>query len=170
MQFKNVFLFSVLGGAMAQNAITAGFASIGSALASLDAAVAGLQDGGNVQAVSAALMAKADAVSAAIAAATASIGGSKELTIAEAAGVLAPAQTLLKQTKQLTDDLIAKKPIIVKANQAALVLKQLSSQLAAAKTLGSTIGSKVPAATRTLAEKQSGDIAKEIQRAIAAYS
>src|ERR1700761_8133573 len=125
MQIKNFFVFSLLGGAIAQSAISKGFDAIGVALDSLDASVVALTDGGNVQAATADLSSKSSAIIAAIADATTPISASKELTLSEATGVLTPAKTLLTKTKKTIDDLISKKPIIAKAGQVATVKAQL---------------------------------------------
>lgn len=170
MQFKSLALFGLLGGAFAQNAITAGFTSIGAALDSLDASVLALADGANIQAATGELKSKSAAVAAAITAATGNIKSGAALSIVEAANILAPSKVLLGQTKKVVDDLISKKAIIVKAGQAGTVKEQLSSQQTVADSLVAAIVSKVPAATQAIAKNQAAAISKEIARGLTAFS
>jgi hypothetical protein len=168
MQLKNFFVFSLLGGAMAQSPISAGFESIGSALDVLDAAVLTLTDG-NIAAQAASLIAKSEAVAKAIAAATAQINQAKELTIVEAAGVLTPSKTLETKTKKTIDDLIAKKEIINKGGQGGTVKAQLTAQANGAKTLSDAVVSKMPSATKSIAQNQAKAISDQIARGLAAF-
>ena len=170
MQIKNFFVFSLLGGAIAQSAISKGFDAIGVALDSLDSAVVALTDGGNVQAATADLSAKSAAIVKAIADATTTISASKELTLSEATGVLTPAKNLLTKTRKTVDDLISKKPIIVKAGQTATVKSQLEAQAKGAKGLADAVVSRMPSATKTIAQSQADAIGKEIARGIAAFT
>jgi hypothetical protein len=169
MQFKNIFLFGLLGGALG-NAITDGFTAIGGALDTLDAAVAGLSDGANVAAATADVKSKSSGVAAAIQQATSNIKAGAALSIVEAANILAPSKVLLGKTKKVIDDLIAKKAIITKAGQAGTVKEQLGNQQTVANDLVAAIISKVPAATQAIAKNQAGEISKEIARGLAAFS
>jgi Hydrophobic surface binding protein A len=166
MQLKRFVVLSLLGGAFAQSAISAGFDAIGVALDALDTAVLAFTDAANAPD----LTAKSTAVAKAITAATAQIQGAKELSIVEAAGVLTPAKTLQTKTKKAIDDLITKKPVIAKAGQTATVVQQLQAQAAGAKTLSDAVVSKMPSATKSLAQTQADAISKEIARGLAAYA
>jgi hydrophobic surface binding protein A len=169
MQLKNFFVFSLLGGAMAQSAIESGFNAIGTALDTLDTAVLALTDG-NVAAQAKDLTAKSEAVAKAITAATAQINGiAKELSIVEAAGVLTPSKTLETKTKKTIDDLIAKKDLIAKAGQAGTVKAQLEAQAKGAKTLSDAVVSKMPSATKSIAQNQAKSISDQIARGLAAF-
>jgi Hydrophobic surface binding protein A len=170
MQLKNFVVFGLLGGAYAQSAIAAGFANIAKALDTLDAAVLALSASANVAAAATDLTAKSSAVGKALADATAQINSAKELSIVEAANVLTPAKALQTQTKKTIDDLIAKKDVIAKAGQTATVKQQLQAQQSGAKTLSDAVVSKMPSATKSIAQNQADAISKEIARGLAAYS
>lgn len=167
MQFKKLLLLSFLGGVMA-DAIGDGFTAIGVALDALDAAVLSVT-AANVATKAIELNTKSDAVAKTIAAATAQINASKELTIVEAANVLTPAKTLETKTQKTIDDLISKKDLIAKAGQTAVVKGQLTNQATAAKTLSDAVESKMPAATKPIAKNQAKAINDHIARGVAAF-
>jgi hypothetical protein len=170
MQFKNLFVFTLLGGVFAQKAIIDSFHNIDATLDALDDAVAALAGGANVAAASKDLVSKSAAIQAAIQKAIDATSGSAALTVVEAANILTPAKHLQDATKKTVDDLIAKKDIIAKAGQTGTVKDQLSAQAVGAKSLSAALVSKVPAATKQIAQNQADAISKEIARGVAAFA
>jgi hypothetical protein len=169
MQFKNLFVFTLLGGVFAQQAIIDSLHKIDATLDALDDAVAALASGANVASASKDLVTKSTAIQGAIQAAIAATTGSKELSVAEAANILTPAKHLQDATKKTIDDLIAKKADIAKAGQSGTVKEQLTAQAGLAKQLAAALVTKVPAATKSIAQSQGDAISAEINRGLAAF-
>jgi hypothetical protein len=175
MQFKNVLLFGLLGGAMAQSSATlatinSAFGTIGTALDALDGAVKTLA-AGNAATQAKALISKSEAVAKAIKDATAKISASKDsLALTDALGVSSSANSLLAKTESTIGSLTAKKDLIAKAGELATTKAQLVAQKSAADGLATAITDKMPSAAKSIAKTQAGKIGSAIDKGIAAFS
>jgi hypothetical protein len=171
MQLQKLNLVTLVGGCAAQGAaiITSGMSAIGAALDTLDTAITGLTDG-NVDAQAKDLISKSEAVATAIKDATGKIGSAAEVPLADAIGISTAANGLTSKTDKTITDLIGKKALIAKANQAATVKTQLNNQKDAADALAKAIVSKLPAAAKSIGESQAGKISASIAKGLQAYS
>jgi hypothetical protein len=172
MKFSRVFLLGLAGSAVAQDAIVSGFNKISKALTALDTSVKALTDSSDkaaIQKQAAALNAQSAAVVQIIKDTTVAVKASKAVNLLAAAKILTPAKGLETQTKNSINSLIEKKPLIVKAGQAATVLAALKSQREAAVALGDAVTTKMPSAAASLSKSQSASIVEAIDKGLAAY-
>jgi Hydrophobic surface binding protein A len=179
MQFRNIFAFALFGAALASPAIqsTQDLPTIKAALKSVEVvlipfhdAVVALKPGADAAKASADLVAKSNAVEAAIKAATAKISATDALTLAEAIQVQTASQSLTKLTQQTVDDLIAKKDIIKAANQLQTTQKQLASQKIAADAMAKAITSKLPSAVQAVAATLGKAVGDSLDKGAKAFS
>lgn len=168
MKFSRVFLLGLASSAVAQKVIVDGFKGISEALTKLDGVVKALTDTSDAAAMKT-LNAESDKVVKEIGRVTKAVAGSKSVNLLSAAQILTPAKGLETQTKNTIKSLIEKKPIIVKAGQAPTVLAALNSQRKAAAALGAAVASKMPAAAKDLADRQSKSIVAAIDEGLKAY-
>jgi len=177
MKFSSIILLGTIGLAAAQKSakevIPAGFKSVASALATLDAAITGLQettDQAKITSQTRDLAAKSDAIVNAINTAAKAISGSTAITaLGDATSILKPASDLETATKNSIAKLISKKAIIVKAGQKDAVKANLNKQKTAANGMTAAVVSKMPSIAKKLAQKQGDTIAKDIQKGIDAF-
>jgi hypothetical protein len=172
MKFSRVFLLGLAGSAVAQDAIVNGFNKISKALTALDSSVKALTDSSDKAAIKKqadALNAQSVAVVQIIKDTTVAVKASKQVNLLAAAKILTPAKGLETQTKNSINSLIEKKPLIVKAGQAATVLAALKSQREAAAALGDAVTAKMPSAAASLSKSQSASIVEAIDKGLAAY-
>src|SRR6201999_4074704 len=109
------------------------------------------------------ITAKSEAIVKAIKDATAKISGAKDaLVLQDALKVSDAANKLQTKTDQAIADLIAKKPLIAKANQVGSVKSQLSTQKAGSEALSKAIVGKMPALAQSVAKAQSAKIGAAI--------
>jgi len=98
------------------------------------------------------------------------VSGTSPLTETDAVQLTSYVQGLNTSIANSVNDVIAKKPAFVSANQAGTVLQALKDQKASSDILSSTITSKVPTGLQGLASQLSSGISASLQRAIDAYA
>jgi len=184
MQYKSLLLAALCGYAIAAPiegvanevsstsdlpTITASFTSIGDALQALDTAVKGVSPGGDAKAAANAIVEKSKAVESALKDATTKVSATTAISLTEALTVQSSSTKLTTLTKQVIDDLIAKKDIITAAGQAKVTLDNLTAQKAASEAFVKAVTSKVPSAVQSIAATASKSVGDALARGIAAF-
>lgn len=175
MQIKNLFFLSLASSVLAQQPvlaqITGSFATIGSQLDALTAAVGQLTESTNAATAVADLTAKSNAIAATINKATADItANTGSLGLSDSLSLPGESSKLTAKVTTLVNTFKAKKPIIVKNNQVGTVKAQLEKQKTAADGLAKAVVSKVPSAAQSIAQSQAKQIGDAIQAGVVAFS
>jgi hypothetical protein len=177
MQIKSILSFAFFGLTLALPAqqdvptISNGLKAIEGLLKTFDDATKALTDSGDLAKATADLTTKAKAVEAAMKKATTDIKASPgDIAVAQALGVQTQASALGTLVKATIDDLIAKKPIIAKANQTGTVKANLASQKAASDDLVAAIVAQLPASIQSIAKTLSAGISKDLERGTQAFA
>jgi hypothetical protein len=133
------------------NIVVAGYNDVERKMTALDTAVKALSDS-TAASASKDILTKSQAVTAALKSATTKITGAKAITDLFASAELAtPGDSVSLLLETTVDDLIAKKAVLVKAGQAAAVLKELKDQKDATIAFTSAINAKLPAIAQLVA-------------------
>jgi hypothetical protein len=133
------------------NIVVAGYRDVESKLAALDTAVKTLSDS-TVASATKDLLTKSQAVTAALKSATTKITGAKAITdLFASVELTTPGDSVSLLLETTVDDLIGKKAVLVKAGQAAAILKELKDQKDATIAFTGAINAKLPAIAQLVA-------------------
>jgi hypothetical protein len=148
-------LLGSLGGTPGANAdvniIVAGYKDVEKQLVEFDNAIKALSDG-TAAAASAGLVTKSQAVTGALKSATANISKAQAISdLFASIELTTPGDTLTNVLESTMQDLIQKKPVLVKAGISAQILQELKAQKDATTAFTGAINSKLPSLAQLVA-------------------
>lgn len=162
MQFKTLLSLSLASLAMAANeaamdgpAVKAFISTISGQIASVDKIVVGLTDA-NVAAQAPILITNMNTLNEAMVAGASKIKASKALGIFELGGLAGTAMPLVPSLFGLLNDVIAKRPVMVKANQVDTLAVALKKEQTGLFALMEALGGQIPPSIAAQLPKPAG--------------
>lgn len=165
MQFKTLLTLSLASlasfamaseeAAMDGPAVKAFISTISGQISSVDKIIAGLTDA-NVAAQAPILMTNMNTLNEAMLSGATKIKASKALGIFELSGLATSAMPLVPSLMGLLNDVIAKRPVMVKANQVDALAVALKKEQTGLLALGEALGGQVPASIASQIPKFAG--------------
>ncbi|KAL8387191.1 hypothetical protein RB595_010092 [Gaeumannomyces hyphopodioides] len=164
MQFKTIAINALLVGAgLAQlQVLQTAIKQVQDALGKLDTAVTGLND---INSAATLLQTSTDTKQV-IDKATKDISGAQVLSLQDALGLQSSQQPLVDAVTKVTNDIVAKKPVLDQIGATQQAIQTLKEQKKSAQALGDAVVSKIPAIGQGIAQQSVGQMTTLIDGAI----